>query len=189
MYNIVFGEELNQKVTQIEQWNKTSKHQESWKLINEITGRKTTKRAIFKGRNKEERKLVWYFQELLGKPRKIINENENINTIADENELKIKTGPFTKSEFENVRKQIKENKETGPGGISPEVFKLYEISDIIISFANKILNNNENPRQLGESDMILIPKKGDLSLPSNHRGISLSSIVTKVINRMMLNRI
>ena len=37
--------------------------------------------------------------------------------------------------------------------------------------------------------MIPIPKKGDHSLPSNHRGISLSSIVTKVINRMILNRI
>ena len=37
--------------------------------------------------------------------------------------------------------------------------------------------------------MIPIPIKGDLSLPSNHRGISLSSIVTKVINRMILNRI
>ena len=37
--------------------------------------------------------------------------------------------------------------------------------------------------------MIPIPKKGDLSLPNNHRVISLSSIVTKVINRMILNRI
>ena len=37
--NIVFGEELNQKVTQIEQSNKTNKHQEMWKLINEITGK------------------------------------------------------------------------------------------------------------------------------------------------------
>ena len=39
VYNIVFGEELNQKVTQIEQSNKTNKHQEMWKLINEITGK------------------------------------------------------------------------------------------------------------------------------------------------------
>ena len=43
VYSIVFGEELDQKVTQIEQSNRTNKHQESWKLINEITGRKTTK--------------------------------------------------------------------------------------------------------------------------------------------------
>ena len=55
MCNIVFGKKLNQKVTQTEQSNKTNKHQESWKLLNEITGRKATKRAILEGQNKEER--------------------------------------------------------------------------------------------------------------------------------------
>ena len=67
MYNIVFGEDLNQKLTQTEQSNKTNKHQESWKLMNEITGRKTTKRAILKGRNKEERVKNWYivFRKIL----------------------------------------------------------------------------------------------------------------------------
>ena len=37
--------------------------------------------------------------------------------------------------------------------------------------------------------MIPITKKGDLSLPSNHHGISRFSIVTKVINRLILNRV
>ena len=37
--------------------------------------------------------------------------------------------------------------------------------------------------------IIPIPKKGDLSLPSNYRGITLSSIAAKVYNRMLLNRI
>ena len=151
MYNVVLGEDLNQKVTHIEHSIKANKNQESWKLINEITGRKTTKRAILKGRNKEERVKNWYgyFKELLDKAPKIINENENINTILDENELNIKTGPFTNSEYENVRKQIKKNKATGPDGINPKVLKRCEISDIIISFANKILINNEKPTQLG----------------------------------------
>ena len=92
---------------------------------NEITGRKTTKRAILKGWNKEERVKNWYgyFKELLDKLPKIINENENINTILDENELNINAGPFTNSEYENVRKQMKENKAPGPDGISPEVLK------------------------------------------------------------------
>ena len=87
--------------------------------INETTGRKTAKRAILKCRNKEERVKNWhcYFKELLGKPPKIINENENINKVLDENELNIKTGPFTNSEYKNVRKQIIENKATGPDGI------------------------------------------------------------------------
>ena len=173
VYNIVFGEELNQKATQIEQ------------------SKKATKTAILKGRSKEERVKNWYgyFKELLGKLPKVINENEHISTILDENELNIKTGPFTNSEFENVRKQIKENKATGPDSISPEVLKRFEISDIMISFANKILINNEKPTHLSEGDMIQIPKKGDLSLPSDLCGISLSSIVTKDINRVILNRI
>ena len=78
-----------------------------------------------KGQKKEERVKNWhgYFKEPLGKPPKIINENKNINNILDENELNIKTGPFTNSEYENVRKQIKENKATGPDDISPEVLK------------------------------------------------------------------
>ena len=74
--------------------------------INEITGRKTTKRATLKGWNKKERVKNWYgyFKELFGKPPKIINENENINNILHENELNIKAGPFTNSEYEKVRK-------------------------------------------------------------------------------------
>ena len=68
--------------------------------------KKTAKRAILKGRNKEERVKNWhgYFKELLGKPPKIINENENINNVLDENELNIKTGLLTNSEYEIVRK-------------------------------------------------------------------------------------
>ena len=46
VHSIALGEELNQKVAQIEQSNRTNKRQESWKLINEITGRKTAKRAL-----------------------------------------------------------------------------------------------------------------------------------------------
>ena len=46
-----------------------------------------------KDQNKEERVKNWhgYFKEMLGKPPKIINENENINNVLDENELDIKT--------------------------------------------------------------------------------------------------
>ena len=74
-------------------------------------------------------------------------------------------------------------------GISPEVLKLCEIDIVIINFANNILINNEKPTPLGESDMVPVPKKGDLSLPSNRRGISISSTATKVINQVILNRI
>ena len=38
-------------------------------------------------------------------------------------------------------------------------------------------------------NIIPIPKTGDLSKGNNYRGISLSSLVAKTYNRMILNRI
>ena len=59
-------------------------------------------------------------EELNQKVTQIEQSNKNLNT---------KTGPFTNSECENVRKQIKGNKATGRDGISPDVLKQWEISD------------------------------------------------------------
>lgn len=47
----------------IEESNSINKHQQSWKLINEITRRTTTKRAILKVRNKEERVKASHFTD------------------------------------------------------------------------------------------------------------------------------
>ena len=76
VYDTVLSEELNDKVTQIEETNRYNKHHVSWKLINKITGRKATKRGILKGKSKEDRVNNWYnyFKELLGKQPKITNE-------------------------------------------------------------------------------------------------------------------
>ena len=63
-------------------------------------------------------------------------------------------------------KQIKENKAPCPDGI---------------------LIDNQTFIQLGESGMILILKKSDLSMPSNHWQIKLLFIVTKIINWMILH--
>ena len=65
------------------------------------------------------------------------------------------------------------NNAPDPNSISPEVLKRCEISDIVVNFVNNILVNNGKHGHLGESDMIPIPKKDDLRLPSNHCGISL----------------
>ena len=43
--------------------------------------------------------------------------------------------------------------------------------------------------QLSEIDILQIPKSGDLSNTKNYRGIALSSVVAKLINKMILNRL
>ena len=45
------------------------------------------------------------------------------------------------------------------------------------------------PKQWSILNIIPIPNKGDINLGSNYRGISLTSLVAKTYNRMILNRI
>ena len=59
----------------------------------------------------------------------------------------------------------------------------------MLSFCNNALINGEKPNQWSILNIIPIPKSGDLSQGENYRGISLSSIVAKTYDRMLLNRI
>ena len=46
--------------------------------------------------------------------------------------------------------------------------------------------NLDRPNQWSESNLVPIPKDGNLSQVSNHRGTSLSQIMLEVVNRMIL---
>ena len=71
----------------------------------------------------------------------------------------------------------------------PEVLKRVDIDDILLKFSNKMLVENDLPDQLAVMNLIPVPKKGDLGLTCNYRGIALTSLISKLINRMILNRI
>ena len=101
----------------------------------------------------------------------------------------INDGEFSKSELQAVKKQLKEGKQSGPGNISPAVIKRCDLDDIVLNFANRLINDELKPDQWSMIDLIPIPKSGDLSNVSNYRGISLSSVVAKVVNKMILNRL
>ena len=59
----------------------------------------------------------------------------------------------------------------------------------MLSFCNKALTDGIAPDQWRISNIIPVPKKGDLTDPGNWRGISLTSLVAKKLNRMVFNRI
>ena len=71
----------------------------------------------------------------------------------------------------------------------PEVLKRIDVDNIMLKFSNKFLIEGEIPEQLSTLNIVPVPKTGDLSKPTNYRGISLTSLVSKLINRMLLNRI
>ena len=61
--------------------------------------------------------------------------------------------------------------------------------DAIHTFYSEVYTNMSPPKQWVSNFIIPLPKKGDLSLMTNYRGITLMSIAAKVYNKILLNRI
>jgi len=143
---------------------------------------------MIKGRTQDERLKSWHthFQQLLGNPPNIGDEVDEVSQIIPP--LNMKLGAFDKEEYEKAKKAIKEGKSCGADEIRPEVLKRCDLDDIVLEFCNRALLG-QKPKQWSMLNIIPIPKSGDLSLGSNYRGISLSSLVAKTYNRMILNRI
>ena len=90
---------LQQKIDEIENSVANQKSSNAWKVINEISGRRSTNSAKLKASNQEERVKLWkkHFQDLLGKPPQTDEQTEIVNIVADE--LNIRKGPFQMDEL------------------------------------------------------------------------------------------
>ena len=103
-------------------------------------------------------------------------------------QLDIKLGPFTQEELDSVLRKIKNRKAAGLDEIPPEVWKTRQFDDILLRHCNAVYN--QNPINRWTKGCILpFPKKGDLGLAKNYRGITLTSIAAKIYNALLRNRI
>ena len=186
-YDNIKGEELMEKVQRVQAAQGEKKYGESWRVINEMTGRKRTKEGQVEGHSPEERMATWFnhFRSLLGSTAD--GAEEEIPPVL--RNLDIDDGPFTVTELAQAKGTLRAGKSAGPDGIPPEVLKNCDLDDIMLEFSNQALLQNKLPEVWSLSNTIPVPKSGDLSKPDNYRGISLTCITAKIYNRMMLNRI
>lgn len=158
---------------------------DGWRIIKHIKG-STARTQLIQGKDQKDE---WkkYFETLLAD----VNSNTNIDIpilkIFDTHP-EIETDVFTVEELNHALSQMKSGKSPGLDEIGIEVWKLPNLKPILLHFCNETYVGNK-PDEWGISSIVPIPKKGDLSLPSNYRGISLSQMSAKAYNRMLLNRI
>ena len=113
--------------------------------------------------------------------------NETIIPLVLE-ELQIKKGNFTIEELKKVLKSLKGGKACGLDEIPAEVWKLPDFHQLLLQFCNKVYNKNPIERWT-EGCLLPFPKKGDLGLTKNYRGITLTAVSAKIYNLLLLNRI
>ena len=110
-----------------------------------------------------------HFGNLLGNPAKVTHEP--ISRIISK-QFDIKLEQFTQEELDQVLRKIKNR----------------NADDILLRHCNAVNNQNtiDSWRKLC---ILLFPKKGDLGIAKNYRGIPLTSITVKMYNALLRNRI
>ena len=103
-------------------------------------------------------------------------------------QAEIITGPFSQAEIDTAVKALKNGKAPGLDGLPPEFWKLPKIKKQLRKLCNATYQGTR-PTEWGISGLVPIPKKGDLRIPDNYRGIALSQISAKIYSRCLLNRI
>ena len=152
-----------------------------------MSRRNSIAKAKLKATNKQEWIKLWkqHFESLLGNPPKVTHEP--ITRIISK-QLDIKLGLFTLEEFDSVLRKIKNRKAAGLDEIPRDVWKTRQFNDILLRHCNAVYNQNLIDWWM-KGCLLLFPKKGDLWLAKNYRGITLTSIAAKIFNALLRNRI
>ena len=158
----------------------------AWQTINEASRRKSTAKAKLKAASQQERVKLWeqHFKNRLGNPPEITDEP--ITRIISK-QLDVKLGHFTKEGLYSVLRRIKNKKAAGLDEIPPEVWKTRQFDDILLRQCNAVYSQNRIERWTKEC-ILPFPKKGDLGLAKNYRGITLIFIAAKIYNALLRNR-
>ena len=106
-------------------------------------------------------------------------------------EEKVQFKPVSPKDIMNIIKSFKSNKAQDAFGISTEhpKFTPESLYSVLAFLMNTILNNGYVPPQLKQGvHTPVLKKKKDATPPTNYRGITVLSIIGKVLERVLQNR-
>ena len=111
---------------------------------------------------------------------------QKFNSCGDEGDFNI-----LPEEVEKAIDQLKKGKSPGADNIPAELIQHCgpELITVLTSICQRIWKNKEWPKSWTRSLIIPLPKKGNLRACSNYRTISLISHASKIMLRIILNRL
>lgn len=130
-----------------------------------------------------------HFNEVLNRPEPLMPADIPEETLFEV--LNLSEEPLSKEEIISTLKDLKSGKAAGYDAITPEVLKADEstTANILEGVLKKIWVDEAVPEDWKMGLIIKIPKKGDLTQCGNWRGITLLSMVGKVLGRSIIKRL
>ena len=94
---------------------------------------------------------------------------------------------FTVEQVRNKLKNLNCNKSFGPDEVHPRILQelAEEISELLCEIFNRSLTEGVLPADWKNADITAIHKKGSKKLPENYGPISLTSIVSKLMESLI----
>lgn len=128
-----------------------------------------------------------YFEELLNKPPVTIAQSpsEPVSTRS------FKESPPTALEVKSAIKQLKNNKAPGADNIAAEMLKadIEVMTELLHPIVREVWEGEEIPEDFTDALIIKLAKKGDLTVCSNWRGITLLNAINKILSIIVHDRL
>ena len=127
-----------------------------------------------------------HFSELLNRP----GPEDHPDIPPAETELSINCAKPSRHEIRKAIQALKNGRAVGIDSVPAEALTvdIGTSTEILYRLFENIWEEEEIPRDWKEGLLIKLPKKGDLRVCTNYRGITLLSIPGKVLNRILLER-
>ena len=99
--------------------------------------------------------------------------------------------PPTINEIQSAIKQLKNGKSPGADHIQAELLKanIIDTSERIKEILDEVWTKEKVPKSWKKGLIVKLPKKGNLKECKNWRGITLLSVVSKILGRILIDRI
>ena len=169
-------------------------NKKAYQLVKDLTSSKQGHTTTIQDKNG---KRLTEDRDILNRWTEYCSELYNHKVKGDPEVLKhppvtnIDSHPILREEVEAAVKSLKPGKSAGVDNIPAELLQAggETMIDVLLNICNKIWQTGEWPTPWTQSLVIALPKKGNLLQCQNYRTISLISHVSKVMLKILLNRL
>ena len=127
------------------------------------------------------------FEDMLNSPcEQNLLDEEYITNVS----IPLLDDPIQPNEVLDQVKKMKVDKSCGPDGVSPGIFKLLPAQWILLlsTFLNNLFTSRLYPESWSIAKMVTVFKRGNRSLASNYRGISVINSFAKLYGMILCFR-